>query len=231
MFRNAYRPTVSGYTDRIPFILERCRSKRVLDVGVVGNVYGRDGRRERFVVTGLHTDIRAVAAHAIGVDPSPAEMPVLIERHPEMDLRMGDVECLAETIPVEQVDLVVLGDVLEHLSNPGRALDSIAPFLAGGGQLLATCPNAYGGPNWLRFLLGHYRESPTHVTAHTKLTLANLFARHGYRIDEAWTCLDTRPSRLRSKLLVKLGMPVLRRVPDLGGTLLVVASLDHRPPS
>ena len=74
-----------------------------------------------------------------------------------------------------------MGDVLEHLSNPGLALDSIAPFLHHGGELVITCPNAYGGPNWLRFLVGRYCESPTHVTAHSKLTLANLLDRHGYR--------------------------------------------------
>ena len=200
-----------------------------MDIGVVWNTYAPDGTRARFDVSDLEQEMRRVATHVIGVDPSPDDMPDLIARHPDLDLRIADVERLGEAIDVEPIDLVVMGDVIEHLSNPGNALDAIAPFLAGGGQLLISCPNAYGGPNWARFLLGRYRESPTHVTAHTKLTLANLLDRHGYAVDEVWTCLDRVPRSPKERLLFRIGRPVLSRLPDLGGTLLVLASpSEHR---
>jgi SAM-dependent methyltransferase len=218
---------VEGYGERVPLIVDRCRGKRVLDVGIVSNTYDAHGRRVHFDVSPIYVAIRGVAAHAIGLDPSTEEMPTLMARYPEYDLRLGSIEHLANVLPTcEQLDAVVMGDVLEHLSNPGLALDAIAAWLRPKGELIITCPNAYGGPNWMRFLCGRYRESPTHVTAHSKLTLANLLDRHGYSLRALWTCLDRAPRGFGGRLLYGAGRRILRRWPDVGGTLFVVASPD-----
>lgn len=210
---------VAGYIDRVSFILNKAQGKRVIDVGVVGHTYHADGPTT-FAVTQLHRAIADAASHAIGIDPTPDEMPALMQRHPELDLRLADVECLGESLPVDPVDLVVMGDVIEHLSNPGRALDSVAPFLRGGAQVLITTPNAFGLPALVRYVLRRFRESPDHVTAHNRWTLANLLQRHGYQIDAIYTGLD-HPS---GSITVRLGLPVLRRLAGMGGTLIVLAS-------
>jgi SAM-dependent methyltransferase len=53
----------------------------------------------------------------------------------------GDVETLELPYAAETFDLLVCGDVLEHLVDPAAALARLAPLLKTGGRLLASTPN------------------------------------------------------------------------------------------
>ena len=117
----------------------------------------------------------------------------------------------------------MLGDIIEHVDNAGVALDAAASMLEPGGTVVVTCPNAFGLPNFIRFLLGRFHEGDDHVASYNKWTLAHLLQRHGFAIDSVWTALD-RPPRTRLKASVyKLLAGLLRAAPELGGTLVMTA--------
>jgi methionine biosynthesis protein MetW len=68
------------------------------------------------------------------------------------------------TFPDESFDVVVAGELLEHLRDPGRLVREIRRVLRRGGTFVASVPNAFRLKNRLRFMLGRAPESdPTHL--------------------------------------------------------------------
>jgi SAM-dependent methyltransferase len=66
--------------------------------------------------------------------------------------------------PDASFDVVVAGEVLEHLRDPARTLDETRRVLRPGGTLVGSVPNAYRMKNRLRFLAGRRPEDdPTHL--------------------------------------------------------------------
>jgi hypothetical protein len=53
---------------------------------------------------------------------------------------------------------VVSGDIIERLLNPSMMLDGIRTLCAADTRLIITTPNAFGMPNYCRFLLGKFKE-------------------------------------------------------------------------
>jgi hypothetical protein len=206
---------VAGYISRETFIVERCRDKRVLDCGVIGLAEGASDRRVAGFPTGLHVRVAAVAREAIGIDSAPCTPEVAVA-NPHLTIKLARIE---EPLDEAPFDVVVLGDILEHLSNPGLALDVLLPLV--GSEIIVTCPNALGAPNYLRFLRGRFREGLDHVASHNRWTLTNLLQRHGYDPVEIYTAYDR--DRTMSKPAFKLAAVLLRRFPNFGGTLVMVA--------
>jgi SAM-dependent methyltransferase len=85
-------------------------------------------------------------------------------------------------LPKGHFDAVVLGDVIEHLPDPGAALDRIGSLLRPEGVLYLALPDAGSrvarvlGARWWSVL-------PTHVHYFTRSSLARLLARHGYEVE------------------------------------------------
>lgn len=75
----------------------------------------------------------------------------------------------------EIFDIVVAGDVIEHVNNPGLFLDNIRRHLRSDGKLIITTPNA----KWPTVFL---KPNPTHVLWHDRYTVATLLERHHFQI-------------------------------------------------
>ena len=61
-------------------------------------------------------------------------------------------------------DVVVAGELLEHLRDPARLVGDVRRVLRPGGTFVASVPNAFRLKNRLRFLLGRDPEDdPTHL--------------------------------------------------------------------
>jgi SAM-dependent methyltransferase len=73
---------------------------------------------------------------------------------------------LDEPLPFEDesFDVVVAGELLEHLRDPARFASEARRVLRPGGTFVASVPNAFRLKNRLRFLMGRKPENdPTHL--------------------------------------------------------------------
>jgi len=133
--------------------------RRVLDLGCRDGALTRAYLRGNEVV-GLDADREALAAAAeLG-----------IETH------WADVD---EALPfaAESFDVVVAGELLEHIRDPGGLLAEARRVLRPTGTLVGSVPNAFRLLNRLRFLAGLPPErDPTHLHMFTPADVRSLLA-------------------------------------------------------
>lgn len=163
-------------------IIARCvAGKRTLDVGSLGQTEEYrlwDVLSEHAgALTGIDLDDAALAAVTHGTDLADAAVaadPRILRGNMESD-DLG-----------QSFEVIVAGDVIEHMSNPGRFLDNCRRHLEPGGSLVITTPNA----KWPTVFL---RPNPTHALWHDRHTLRHLLERHGYRVTELRTYCGNKP--------------------------------------
>src|SRR4051812_50186740 len=109
--------------------------------------------------------------------------------------------------PQHSFDVVLCGDVVEHLRNPEAFLTRVRPLLRPGGKLVLTTPNVANWAMRLGLAAGRWRYTDrgildrTHLHLFTKKTLEEALEAAGYRIVQ----LDvTAP-------VPKLGTPAIER--------------------
>ncbi len=153
------------------------RDKKVLEVGPA---------------TGYCT--RALAGRGcrvtcIEINPEAAE---IARAHSERMI-VGSVEAINfdEVFANETFDVVLYGDVLEHLLDPEEVLRKTTRVLAPGGYVVASIPNVAHASVRLTLLHGNFRYTDvglldrTHLRFFTRETVAQLFDGAGYAI-QAW---------------------------------------------
>jgi len=88
----------------------------------------------------------------------------------------------------ETFDVIVAGEMIEHLNNPGLFLTGIQRFMNADTRLVLTTINAYCGMRWFWYGLRGRRGKqepvhPDHVAYYSYSTLSVLVKRHGLDID------------------------------------------------
>jgi SAM-dependent methyltransferase len=93
-----------------------------------------------------------------------------------IETRWADVE---QPLPFEDesFDVVVAGELLEHVRDPERLVEDARRLLRPGGRLVGSVPNAFRLLNRLRFLAGLPPErDPTHLHMFTPRDVETLLA-------------------------------------------------------
>jgi 2-polyprenyl-3-methyl-5-hydroxy-6-metoxy-1,4-benzoquinol methylase len=191
----------------------------LLDVGAGRGRFVAAAATAGYRASGIEPSDRGVAAAmALGVDVRQAAV-LDAENH---------------EIAAGSLDAVTLWHVLEHLDEPGAALDRIAGWLAPGGTLLVGVPNLaslqarLGGERW------YHLDVPRHRTHFTPAGLSTLLHRHGFEVMQThhvllehnpfglWQSLVSRLTSQPSYLynLLKRNAPL--RSPDLAITAAAV---------
>jgi 2-polyprenyl-3-methyl-5-hydroxy-6-metoxy-1,4-benzoquinol methylase len=146
-------------------------SKRVLDVGCATGFLARALAERGCTVSGLEFDAEAAE-----------------EARPHLEkLIIGDVETLdlAEAFADARFDVVVFGDVLEHLRDPLAALRNAHRVLADRGSIVASIPNVAHGSVRLALMAGRFDYQPlglldsTHIRFFTRASIEELFREAG----------------------------------------------------
>jgi hypothetical protein len=142
--------------DRVKWLLERCQGKVAVHVGAGGR---------------LHTELQKVCKHLYGVDKEPLDGCV------QVDLDWG-----LDVLPVlDDVELVLLPEVLEHLVNPGFLLRILRehyptqPFIV-------TVPNAFSLQP--RLARGIETVNGDHNCWYSYWTMKTLLYKCGLGVDE-----------------------------------------------
>jgi 2-polyprenyl-3-methyl-5-hydroxy-6-metoxy-1,4-benzoquinol methylase len=125
---------------------------RVLDLGTASGFLGRLLAGRGHTVVGVESDPEAAAA----------------ARPHYAALHLGDLERLAP-LPEAPFDVVIAGDVLEHLADPPAALDRAVAQLAPGGRLLVSVPNVAFVQVRFALLLGRFEYAPRGILDRTHL--------------------------------------------------------------
>lgn len=230
------RPVAAGteslrlgrYVSRWDFILERCRNKRVLHLGCIGTTAKPVSDKINAIRANraLHPRLKQVAAKVIGVDYEVAAVKEL-NRIGLTEIVAGDVCELASLGLGNDFDVVLCADLIEHLGEPGRMLQSVRCCMGPWTEVLITTPNSFGLANLLRYAVGRPVDGSDHVLSFNIYTLRNLLCRHGYKLEESVSCYDHPPSNATERLLLRVGAPFLKMAPKFGGTLAVVARLSE----
>lgn len=160
--------------DRYRYILERCRNRRVLDLGAYDetDVDKPDARRRW-----LHAEIAAVASEVLGVDASEklagsGGITTLCGTK----IIFGAVEHLDDVVAVFQPDVIVAGELIEHTPNTLgwlSRLASVCPDV----RFVATTPNATSIVNTGLALARRENCHPDHLQVYSYRTLRTLAER------------------------------------------------------
>ena len=155
---------------KIAYVVERCRGKSVLDLGCV--MHDASLHVSRYW---LHRAIREVAADLVGLDLS--ETGVAELRAQGYDVVTGDAEAFDFD---RQFDVIVAGDIIEHLGNPGGLLESSLRALRPDGRIIVQTPNPWYWRNVVKAVLSEeVPNNPEHTCWFDPRTLRQLAARYG----------------------------------------------------
>ena len=217
---------IKNFVERDKTIIEYCKGKSVLHLGCVGFTDCPVAQKIELAKESLHASISKVSKNCIGVDLDGDTVVELTEHGVFDNLVEGDVEKLTELeLSGERFDLVVAGDIIEHLSNPGLMLEGMKGLMKPNGKLLVSTPNSFGVASWIRMILGKFREGEQHVLCFNPITLMQLLDRHGYELTSASSCYQARAEE-NYGVMFKFLRAILKRIPRLGGTLLYVCKLS-----
>jgi 2-polyprenyl-3-methyl-5-hydroxy-6-metoxy-1,4-benzoquinol methylase len=156
--------------DREAYVVRASIGKRVLHLGCADAPL--TGAR---ITSGtlLHAKLTAVARECLGIDVDLTGLSTL-RANGFMNVLHADVESLGSADLHGKFDVVIAGEILEHLSSPGRCLLGLRAVLAPGGTIVITVPNAFTLKGLVRVALGAELIHRDHVCYFSARTLTHL---------------------------------------------------------
>lgn len=146
---------------REDFLIREARGKVVLDIGASGP---------------MHEAIVKVAKKCYGIDREDGEGVIGID----LDVVFG----IYSSLPFfGNVELIICGEVLEHLSNPGWFLERLSARYARI-RTIFTVPNAFSDVAYRKMEQGIENVNSDHVAWYSWKTIKTLLGRYGYEIKE-----------------------------------------------
>src|SRR5437660_6184675 len=214
--------------DRVAELRSLVRERRVIDLGFVD-----EGQMDvkRAGGTWLHAVVAAEAREALGVDAD--EAGVARARELGFEAYNADVEDRAalEALELEAGEIVLAGELLEHLDRPADFLEAVKALVAPDGRLVLTTPNAHSLTNALAAVAGRELVNPDHVSWLSWRTLETLLGRHGWRVERLsyyrFPRVEGGPpvARAAFNAYQTIALPLFRLRPNLADGIIVVASL------
>lgn len=141
------------------------KGKKVLDIGC------RDGNLTRYflegnMVTGVDIDENALKkANDLGIKT------ICIDLNGDWNELKG-----------QKFDIVVAGEILEHLYYPEKVVEKVISLIGPEGMFVGSVPNAFSLKNRFRYLLGEKiftpLEDPTHINQFSYDELVKIFSKY-----------------------------------------------------
>lgn len=178
---NTTRKAPIPLVQRVDYLLERSRGLRVLHLGCTNAPYTEPAIADGSL---LHLRLREVAKELHGVDVDRQGLERLAGLG-VTHLHAGDLGSLAGALAAEPMfDLIIAGEIVEHLPDPGTFLGEVRRVMGPGTTLVITTVNAYCGFRMAQYALrgrGGWAEPvhPDHVAYYSVATLTRLVRQVG----------------------------------------------------
>lgn len=157
---------------RIDILLDYVEDKDVLDLGCVEHEAAIEGKADWW----LHGLIKKRAKKIVGVDCDAAAADALNKKG--YNILKADVEDMQLN---DTFDVVVAGELFEHLTNHRSFLDSVRRHLNNEGIFVASMPNANSINYFMQTLVfGHELDSWDHAAFFTPITLSVMLKKCGF---------------------------------------------------
>ena len=158
---------------RTEFIKKYVAGKSILNIGCV------DSSGEEY----LHGFLAGIANHLEGCDINKKGLDAM--RINGYDVFYGDAEGTEGFDNGKEYDVIIAGEVIEHLFNMGNFLENTRNALKNEGMLIITTPNARSLTYHFNRILGRINvmgehENAEHVHLYTAQTLIQLLGSNGF---------------------------------------------------
>lgn len=162
-------------------IVELCKGKTVLHLGFIqhAHLYREAISKGEW----LHGKIAKVASKLVGIDYLKTEV-ALLRKEFHYECYQGDVTDPTTFSNLKaRYQVVVCGELIEHVENPGLMLDGIKKVMDRNSVLIITTPNPWAKQRMKLIRGGHYEDewlNKEHACWFSAGTLRQLLARKGY---------------------------------------------------
>lgn len=164
-------------------IIELCREKSVLHLGCVqhSDLYERKIKENDW----LHQKIDAVSKRCVGVDYLEDDVIKIREKY-GYEIYFGnvtDLKSIENEVTNNKYEVIVCGELIEHVDNPGLMLDVIKTLMNKNSILIITTPNPWASLRIKFIKKGVLEEkwlNKEHVGWYSYQTLKQLLERKGY---------------------------------------------------
>lgn len=172
-FNQTVKPSISFSTRRrIDILLDYVPNKSVLDLGCIEHDLSVHEKNDWW----LHGLIKTKARHTVGVDYENESAQRL--NNAGYNIIVADVENMDLK---ERFDIVMAGELFEHLTNHRSFLDSVKRHLGDDGLFIASMPNANSLNYFLQnCIFGHEVDAWDHAAFFTPITLSVMLKKCGF---------------------------------------------------
>ena len=169
---------------RLEIIRQFCVEKKVLHLGCTNYPYTNEAIDSDML---LHFELEKICAELWGLDADQAGIDIL-KNHGSERIFRGDLEKLDAASVEGPFDVIVAGEMIEHLNNPGLFLNGVKRFMGPDSVLLLTTINAYCAFRFFYYGARGRRGKaepvhPDHVAYYSYSTLKLLLERHDLRVE------------------------------------------------
>lgn len=173
----AHRLPPATLVNRFAFLRDLAYRRRVIHVGFVdAGCANANTEADAW----LHEHLARSARELVGLDVDE----VGVERARAAGYEAHVVDCrdvgAVKALALDRADVVIAGEVIEHLDDPGAFLDGLHELVRPSGVCVVTTPNATGLVNAVASLANYEVNHPDHVTMYTCRTLDTMLRRHGW---------------------------------------------------
>jgi 2-polyprenyl-3-methyl-5-hydroxy-6-metoxy-1,4-benzoquinol methylase len=193
--------------ERIREIIVRCEGDLILDIGCAATQL--ENLKEKIESNlWLHEELTKRFSKVVGIDIKKKEIQEL--KKIGYDVRYGNAEDFELN---EKFDTIVAGELIEHLSNPGKFLDACWNHLKEGGKVILTTPN----PFWFEFIIRkNFKRlyvNPEHTAWYDERVLTQLAKRHRFEVVEIKYIIKWyNPSSVKGFIYHKIVFPLLIKI-------------------
>lgn len=193
--------------DREKYIIQRAKGKKVLHLGCVDRSFlGEKLSADRW----LHKKLVDVGQNVVGLDNDDEGIEKLREIHPDMKFIVANVEELEEIGYQEEIDLIIGGEIIEHLANVGNFLTKIQLLMSPDTILILTTPNAFRYQN---MILSFFKRESIHADHNYWFSwnsLKTVLNKFGLHIEK------TLVANIHPKVVFKQDDSITRKIQKLG---------------